>query len=73
VRQLLIDFWLGHDNPDMSSRYAKQLTEDEEFRQEWVGKVGLGFVMPEVLDAESELSCATCATNTEERVCTANA
>jgi integrase len=73
VRQLLIDFWLGHDNPDMSSRYAKQLTEDDEFRQEWVEKVGLGFVMPEVSDAESELSCATCATNTEEQVCTANA
>lgn len=28
VRQLLIDFWLGHDNSDMSSRYAKQLTEE---------------------------------------------
>jgi hypothetical protein len=73
VRQLLIDFWLGHDNPDMSSRYAKQLTEDEEFRQEWVEKVGLCFVVSEVSDAESELSCATCATNTEEQVCTANA
>jgi integrase len=23
VRQLLIDFWLGHDNPDMSSRYVE--------------------------------------------------
>jgi hypothetical protein len=34
VRLLLIDFWIGHDNPDMSSRYAKQLTEDMEFRQE---------------------------------------
>ena len=43
VRQLLIDFWLGHDNPDMSSRYGKQLTEDVEFRQEWAEKVGLGF------------------------------
>jgi integrase len=73
VRQLLIDFWLGHDNPDMSSRYAKQLTEDVEFRQEWVEKVGLGFVMPEVSDAETGLSCATCATNTEGQVCTANA
>ena len=73
VRQLLIDFWLGHDNPDMSSRYAKQLTEDVEFRQEWVGKVGLGFVMPEVSDTQTGLSCATCATNTEGQVCTANA
>jgi integrase len=73
VRQLLIDFWLGHDNPDMSSRYANQLTEDVEFRQEWAERVGLGFVMPEVSDTETGLSCATCATNTEEQVCTANA
>jgi integrase len=73
VRPLLIDFWLGHDNPDSSSRYAKQLTEDVEFRQEWVDKVGLGFVMPEVSDMETGLSCATCATNTEGQVCTANA
>jgi integrase len=73
VRKLLIDFWLGHDNPDMSSRYAKQLTEDVEFRQEWVEKVGLGFVMPEVSDTETRLSCAACATNTEGQVCTANA
>jgi integrase len=73
VRQLLIDFWLGHDNPDMSSRYAKQLTEDVEFRQEWVEKVGLGFAMPEVSETETGLSCATCATNTDGRVFTANA
>ena len=44
VRQLLIDYWLGHDNPDMSSRYGKQLTEDVEFRQKWAKKVGIGFV-----------------------------
>jgi hypothetical protein len=42
LRQLLIDFWLGHDNPDMSSRDARQLTEDVEFRQEWAEKVGIG-------------------------------
>ena len=73
VRQLLIDFWLGHDNPDMSSRYAKQLTEDVEFRQEWVEKVGLGFVMPEVSDMETGLNCATCATNPVGHDCTPNA
>jgi len=71
VRQLLIDFWLGHDNPDMSSRYAKQLTEDMEFRQEWAEKVGLGFVMPDISDTETRLSCATCATNSVEHVCVA--
>ena len=63
IRQLLIDFWIGHDNPDMFSRYAKQLTEDMEFRQEWAEKVGLGFVLPEVSDTEMRPNCATCATN----------
>jgi hypothetical protein len=73
VRQLLIDFWLGHDNPDMSSGYAKQLTEDVEFRQEWAEKVGLGFVMPDISDTDTRLSCATCATNSVEHVCVADA
>jgi integrase len=62
VRQLLIDFWLGHDNPDMSSRYGKQLTEDMDFRQEWAEKVGLGFVLSDVAAAEKSVNCATCAT-----------
>jgi integrase len=73
VRQLLIDFWFGHDNPDMSSRYAKQLTEDVEFRQDWAAKVGLGFVLPEVSGTETGLICATCATNSIGHDCTANA
>ncbi|MGC1254618.1 MAG: hypothetical protein WA867_03625, partial [Candidatus Acidiferrales bacterium] len=73
VRQLLIDYWMAHDNSDMSSRYAKQLTEDVEFRQGWAEKVGLGFVMPEVSDMETRLSCATCATDSVEHVCVANA
>ena len=34
VRQLLIDYWMAHDSSDMSSRYAKQLTEDVEI---WPG------------------------------------
>jgi hypothetical protein len=24
----LIDYWMGHENPDMSTRYGKQLVED---------------------------------------------
>lgn len=63
VRQLLIDYWMAHDNPDMSSRYAKQLTEDVEFRQKWAKKVGLGFVLPDVSETGTGLICATCATN----------
>ncbi len=73
VRQLLIDYWMAHDNSDMSSRYAKQLTEDVEFREEWAEKVGLGFELPELLESESGVNCATCATDSVEHVCVANA
>ena len=73
VRQLLIDYWMAHDNSDMSSRYAKQLTEDMEFRQKWTKKVGLGFELPELSQSESGASCATCATDSVEHVCVANA
>src|SRR6185437_2091834 len=69
VRQILIDFWMGHENSDMSSRYGKQLTEDAEFRQQWVEKVGLGFDLPKPSEAELTLNCATCATNSVEREC----
>src|SRR5271163_831070 len=62
VRQLLIDFWLGHENPDMASRYAKQLTEDMEFRRQGAEKVGLGFALPEASEREQSLSCDTCDT-----------
>ena len=73
MRQLLIDFWFGHDNPDMSSRYAKQLTEDMEFRKEWAEKVGLGFELPELSESESGANCATCATDSTGHDCRANA
>jgi integrase len=66
ARQILIDFWMGHENADMSSRYAKQLTEDVEFRQLWVAKAGLGFELPKALESGSVLNCATCATNSLE-------
>jgi integrase len=42
ARQILIDYWMGHENNDMSTRYGKQLLEDVEYRKEWAGKVGLG-------------------------------
>jgi hypothetical protein len=73
VRQLLIDFWLGHDNPDMSSRYAKRPTEDMEFRQDWTKRVGLGFELKGLLESESGVNCATCAAEIVEHVCVANA
>jgi integrase len=71
VRQLLIDYWMGHENADMSSRYGKQLTEDAEFRQQWTEKVGLGFELPQL--ADSNVNCATCATNSAERDCVVTA
>lgn len=46
VRQILIDYWMGHSNPSMADRYGKQLVEDVEYRQEQVKKVGLGFDLP---------------------------
>jgi len=67
VRQILIDFWMGHENADMSSRYGKQLTEEVEFRQQWAQKVGLGFELPSASEPGSKLNCATCATNTVEQ------
>lgn len=73
VRQILIDFWMGHENGDMSSRYGKQLTEDAEFRQLWAAKVGLGFELPKSSKAESNANSATCATNSAEQVCSAAA
>lgn len=61
VRQILIDYWMGHESGDISSRYGKQITEDVEFRQQWSEKVGLGFELPSI--SESSVVCATCATN----------
>jgi integrase len=46
ARQLLIDYWMGHENDDMSTRYGKQLLEDVQYRKEWAEKVGLGFELP---------------------------
>src|SRR5579885_1038831 len=34
ARNLLIDFWMGHENRDMGTRYAKQLIENIEWRKE---------------------------------------
>jgi hypothetical protein len=37
-RQILIDYWMGHENPDMSTRYGRQLVEDVKYRKEWAEK-----------------------------------
>lgn len=72
VRQILIDYWMGHENADMSSRYWKQLTEDVEFRQQWAEKVGLGFELLQPSESDSGVNCATCATRFVEHVRNAN-
>jgi integrase len=72
ARQVLIDYWMGHENPDMSARYGKQLVEDVKYREQWTEKVGLGFELPKLSESEPGVSCATCATNPVEQVCNAN-
>ena len=49
VRQILIDYWMGHSNPNMGDRYGKQLVEDINYRRDQIKKVGLGFELPESL------------------------
>jgi len=79
-RQILIDYWMGHENPDMSARYGRQIVEDVAYRKEWAEKVGLGFELPQVSKQELQASeasvdviCATCATNSAEQAYGANA
>jgi integrase len=38
ARTLLIDYWMGHANGEMSGRYGKQLLENVRWRQECVAK-----------------------------------
>jgi len=46
ARTLLIDFWMGHANRDMSRRYGKQLLDNIQWRRDCAAKVGLGFTLP---------------------------
>ena len=48
ARSLLIDYWMGHENREMGTRYAKQLIENIEWRKKWAEEVGLGFKLPSV-------------------------
>jgi len=73
ARQLLVDYWMGHENPEMSTRYGKQLLEDVKYRKQWAEKVGLGFELPRVSEPQLDANCATCATNSGEQACAANA
>jgi len=46
ARTLLIDFWMGHANREMSGRYGKQLLDNVQWRRDCAAKVGLGFTLP---------------------------
>ena len=46
ARTLLIDFWMGHANRDMSGCYGKQLLDNVQWRRDCAAKVGLGFALP---------------------------
>ena len=72
ARQILIDYWMGHENPDMSTRYGKQLVGDVTYRKEWAEKVGLGFELARKSGPELDANCATCATDIVEHDCVAN-
>ena len=43
ARTLLVDYWMGHENRDMGTRYGQQLLRDLEWRKQWAEKIGLGF------------------------------
>jgi len=53
-RELLIDYWMGHSNGEMSSRYARQLVENRHFRAGWTEKIGLGFEIPQDFISEPD-------------------
>jgi hypothetical protein len=46
ARNLLIDFWTGHANGEMSGRYGKRLLANIPWRQECADAIGLGFTLP---------------------------
>ncbi len=46
ARTLLIDYWMGYANGEMSGRYGKQLLDNVQWRRECADKVGLGFALP---------------------------
>jgi hypothetical protein len=62
-RDLLINFWMGHGDAELSSRYGKQLVENRKFRQERLAKVGLGFEIP-----KSKLTAIRAIRNQERTV-----
>jgi len=69
VRSHAIDYWMGHENPEMSTRYGKQLLEDVKYRKRWAEKGGLGFELPRGSEPKLDVSCATCDTDSAMQAC----
>jgi hypothetical protein len=46
ARTLLIDYWMGHANGDMSGRYGKQLLDNVQWQRNCAARIGLGFALP---------------------------
>lgn len=53
-RALLINAWMGHRDPEMASRYGRQLLEDNAYRRDWAARVGTGFEIPSLLYHRAE-------------------
>jgi integrase len=73
ARQILIDYWMGHENDEMSMRYGEQLLKNVAYRKEWAEKIRLGFELRKLSKWESSVNCATCATNSTGHGCVASA
>jgi len=43
VPEDLVRLWLGHAAQNVTDTYAKGLSEDKAWRQEWAERAGLGF------------------------------
>jgi hypothetical protein len=46
---LLADYWMGHENREMATRYAKQFVEEVAWRKQWAKKVGLDFKLSDLV------------------------
>jgi integrase len=68
ARQILIDYWMGHENDEMSTRYGEQLLKDVAFRKHWAEKIGLGFKLPGLSDSEPGLFALRALQNQDSTV-----
>ncbi len=68
ARQMLVDYWMGHENNEMSTRYGEQLLKNVAFRKQWAEKIGLGFELPKDIASEPGLIAIRAIRNQESIV-----